>query len=137
MRGAMMAAPESNLVSWDAFWKLMSVFGVILTGAWGVLVGMIRSKASAKLVEQNEEFIAGLLGHAVTKEEMQAALDGHYKDDNDRFDLYGDRFKRMEDRTRDDIKELATRIEGRINTIEENQRTNTAIILAEIRNNRE
>ncbi len=98
---------------------------------------MIRSKASAKLVEQNQEFIAGLLGQAVSKGEMEAALKGHFKDDDDRFELSGDRFKRMEDRTRDDIKELATRIEGRINTIEENQRTNTAIILAEIRNNRE
>ena len=122
-----MAAPESNAVTWDAFRWWVGIFGVIMGTLSEAARRAIGSKASTKMVEQAQDN---------TKAVAKAELNGHIKDDDNRFELYRDRFVRLEDRTREDIKAVAERLEGRMNTIEANQRTNTATILDAIRNNR-
>jgi hypothetical protein len=131
-----MAVPENNAVTWDALWRLIYGIAAVIIGWGGIMLGMIRSKASAKVVDDAHEAIYEGLGNAASKGELKAMLDGHYKDDDDRFEVFRDRFVRMEDRTRQDMKDVADRLEGRMDKIEENQRNNTTAILTEIRNGR-
>jgi DNA repair ATPase RecN len=67
-------AEAGDSVTWDAFWKLMGVFGVLLAGAWTVALSMINGKANKETVKNNREDIDKAMGMAEKVDGMMTRL---------------------------------------------------------------
>lgn len=88
-----MVVNSQDVVTWDSFWKVMGLFMGVFAGAWAILVKLIWDKASG------------------------AELRTHTESDAQQFEQMSTQVSGIEGRTREDMRNLAERIDGRLETM--------------------
>lgn len=132
-RRSMMAAPENNGVSWDALWRIMGGCAAVIAGAFAWLWAMIAS--NARDIKESQEAVYQALGNAASKSEVKLLVDGHLRDDDHRFEEMGKHLNRVQEQTRDDLRELGDRFDKSLQNHEEREITLLNMILTETKRN--